>query len=349
MSSSMTRRPRPDDIGGDPTHDWSRSRLLPGWVRTTSAPALGGAALLLVVVLVVLLSAPFAVPDPQAWGRLGLVLAVPVVVALAAVRLPTQHLHRSWSLIFPAGAMATLWAVELVVGGVVTIYLGIVPLAFLYTGLFHQPPVGLLLLPLAWAVDLTAVGGTTSDTGVRLVVHGVVWTTLSVAVSLLTSRQRTISRRLHELARTDPLTSLGNRRGLDERLARLQPGDSVVVCDLDRFKDLNDRHGHAAGDHALELFGAAVGGHLRRRDYAARYGGEEFVILLPRTSTADAVAVVHAVRDDWRTLSPLLTFSAGIAAVGDGCSPAQVLAAADAALYAAKQAGRDRVHVAGPP
>jgi diguanylate cyclase (GGDEF)-like protein len=161
----------------------------------------------------------------------------------------------------------------------------------------------------------------------------------------------------------DPLTGLLNRRGLDKRLtaewrrmARENRPLSVVTFDVDRFKAFNDAAGHAAGDACLRAVADALRTAVRRpADEVARVGGEEFVLLLPGTSIAGAMAVAEFAR---ATLAEsacphptggLVTISAGVATVrpdaseDEAASVAALLAEADAALYDAKHAGRDRV------
>nr|WP_240933433.1 GGDEF domain-containing protein [Cellulomonas sp. IC4_254] len=161
--------------------------------------------------------------------------------------------------------------------------------------------------------------------------------------------QRDLRRRLADDARTDVLTSLGNRRDLEERLSQARPGDCLVIADLDHFKRLNDTRGHAAGDAVLEKFGGYLAQHIRRRDYAARYGGEEFVLILPRTEPVQAATMLRALRTEWAEQATGVTFSAGIAVVTQGTPPGSALAAADIALYRAKDAGRDQIRIAGTP
>ena len=150
---------------------------------------------------------------------------------------------------------------------------------------------------------------------------------------------------LSEHARTDALTGLLNRRALDDRLAEARDGDAIVMCDLDHFKDLNDRDGHAAGDRVLAEFGALLTAALRGQDAAGRYGGEEFVLILAETSPEAALDVLLRMRAAWFSAQPGLTFSSGIAAVADSTPSAVALAAADEALYASKQAGRNCDHI----
>ena len=156
---------------------------------------------------------------------------------------------------------------------------------------------------------------------------------------------------LDRLARTDKLTGLANRRAFDEILERemarsRRTGDplALVLIDLDRFKAYNDAYGHQAGDELLQTAATAWSERLRDVDVLARWGGEEFVALLPGINPPDtAELVVDRIR---RATPKEQTCSAGIA-VWDGSEPAaELIARADAALYRAKESGRDRSVVA---
>ncbi|MBY4751481.1 GGDEF domain-containing protein [Burkholderia dolosa] len=169
-------------------------------------------------------------------------------------------------------------------------------------------------------------------------------------------------RLLTDLTRTDPLTGLYNRRALDAVLAdewaRLRRGSSgslsVLFIDADRFKQYNDRYGHAQGDTALRFVAECIRAHTRRRgDVAARYGGEEFVAVLPDTDARGAAKVAEAIRREvernrlagFPDAVPPFTVSIGCA-TGDAARPASVDALtrqADRALYMAKHRGRNRV------
>jgi diguanylate cyclase (GGDEF)-like protein len=154
---------------------------------------------------------------------------------------------------------------------------------------------------------------------------------------------------LASMATTDPLTALPNRRGWEAHLERcLREGTADAVCvamlDLDHFKAFNDTHGHHAGDRLLRDAAASWREQLRPGDLLARYGGEEFAVVLPGCGAEEAAAVVQRLRA--RTPGDVTT-SAGIA-VWDGTESADALMRrADAALYRAKHAGRDRAHTAG--
>lgn len=172
---------------------------------------------------------------------------------------------------------------------------------------------------------------------------------------------RTLGAREDELANTsitDPLTRLHNRRHLfdrlDEELARSSRHNlpfALLLIDVDHLKDINDRGGHHAGDRALVSVGDTLRRTCRSTDLAARFGGDEFVVLAPSTSGENALGLCDRIRSTLRqsaTDFPIpLTVSIGVAEPGRKVSSAeQLFAAADAALYAAKRAGRDRAVLA---
>jgi diguanylate cyclase (GGDEF)-like protein len=157
----------------------------------------------------------------------------------------------------------------------------------------------------------------------------------------------------------DPLTGLFNRRYVEENLqreisraARKKEPVGVVMIDIDHFKTFNDLHGHAAGDRVLVELAGFLQSQMRGADIVCRYGGEEFTLILPectldntirRANQLVADARQTTVQDGGRTLGHI-TLSMGVAAYPEhGANPAALLAAADAVLYKAKQAGRDRV------
>lgn len=159
-----------------------------------------------------------------------------------------------------------------------------------------------------------------------------------------------------ELALVDPLTGLSNRRHaelfLESAFARAERGSllSVAVFDLDRFKALNDRWGHATGDRILAEFGGTLKGFTRRSDLSARVGGEEFLTVLSHSDLEGAQIFAERVREKLQSkefaCGPV-TVSGGVAVFEKGMgSPDVLLAAADRALYQAKLDGRNRIVVA---
>jgi diguanylate cyclase (GGDEF)-like protein len=165
---------------------------------------------------------------------------------------------------------------------------------------------------------------------------------------------------IQELVSHDELTKTLNRRALMARLEqeraraeRIGQDFSVALLDLDRFKLVNDTHGHAAGDAVLVQFARIVHATMRETDVFGRYGGEEFMMILTTTApeaAQDAMerirAAVHA--HDWSAIAPGLavTVSAGVTGWRRGEGAAQMLHRADGALYEAKHAGRDQVRAA---
>ncbi|UQU61485.1 GGDEF domain-containing protein [Couchioplanes caeruleus] len=160
------------------------------------------------------------------------------------------------------------------------------------------------------------------------------------------------SRQVRELSRTDELTGLPNRRAWNDELPRAlehSRRDGAPVCvavlDLDRFKQFNDSYGHPAGDRLLKEASAAWHGALRTVDTIARFGGEEFTVLLPGTDATAALAVLQRAL----AATPLgQTFSAGVAAWDGVETSDQLIERADAALYEAKDGGRNRIVPAKP-
>jgi len=173
----------------------------------------------------------------------------------------------------------------------------------------------------------------------------------------MVSRLRTSREELERLSVTDPLTGLDNRRRMMESLQnevlrsrRLEHSFSVVMVDVDHFKEYNDAHGHVAGDEALKRVATVLRGALSDGDAVARYGGEEFFVLLPETAATAAADFAKRVRAALEKHAPPagpVTLSFGIAAYpAHGDSGEALIRAADAALYEAKRGGRDRSVVA---
>jgi diguanylate cyclase (GGDEF)-like protein/PAS domain S-box-containing protein len=185
---------------------------------------------------------------------------------------------------------------------------------------------------------------------------------LVAVVRDITERKR-LESQLVRLARTDGLTEIANRRSFDEtlaaewrRAARMRSTLSVILIDVDRFKAYNDAYGHQAGDETLRSVARALAGVVGRAgDLVARYGGEEFVLLLPQTGADAALAIAEKARIVVEQLGivhaannpkGVVTVSAGVASMTPatvaGDRSARLIEAADAALYRAKDSGRNR-------
>ena len=184
-----------------------------------------------------------------------------------------------------------------------------------------------------------------------------------------TNQLQTANQELERLSLVDDLTQLANRRCFDETLEeelkrqqRTQKPLSLLLCDIDYFKQYNDCYGHPTGDQCLKTVAQHIQGSTRRAaDLAARYGGEEFVMILPATAMADGLAIaqqlcdrIHQAQLPHRDspISPWVTISIGVATIevcpketspSDQPNAEAIVAAADQALYKAKQSGRNRV------
>jgi diguanylate cyclase (GGDEF)-like protein len=184
---------------------------------------------------------------------------------------------------------------------------------------------------------------------------------LLLALSALAAA--TLDRVAHyrDAAEQDSLTGLLNRRGLEEtvrkRSVRGALQGAVILCDIDNFKRINDTFGHATGDAVIAWIAEVLLARLPKTAFAARFGGEEFVAFLPGATLAEGGKFANAIRLAFSATNPLdmagagkLTASFGVAAVGlDGLCLAEKIGHADAALYAAKEAGRNRVMLEGTP
>ncbi len=159
-----------------------------------------------------------------------------------------------------------------------------------------------------------------------------------------------LARRHKRDAETDALTGLFNRRAFFNRAQSLRAPVVVTVFDIDHFKQVNDVHGHQVGDVVLQTFASILAETVREGDLAARFGGEEFAVLLPDTSLKAALIVAERTRKKFverRFTSEATLFgssvSVGISQIGGHAELADLLVQADAALYAAKRSGRNRV------
>ena len=173
----------------------------------------------------------------------------------------------------------------------------------------------------------------------------------AISLGLHHSRQA----RGHQIASlTDELTTLNNRRALFRHWgsAPMSGTTAVALFDIDHFKKVNDRHGHASGDEVLAAFGRVMLMHCGPDDFAARLGGEEFTLVMPQVTERHAIERVEAIRRDFADLAFMgrgaafsCTVSAGIGwgAGGKGLPLDKVLASADKSLYGAKEAGRNRI------
>lgn len=275
------------------------------------------------------------------------VVPVAVFLALAAVSLRNGGDARSVSVIAAAmmAALAMLAAREIFRGR-------------RHDGLRSRLPAGLAFL--AVAVDMilraTALLDLLNDPGRGAKLFVDTLCLLTIVFGLLTMVSERLRRRFEELASTDPLTGLPNRRFFFERgewLSRHAADNrlpaAVLMMDLDHFSKINQRFGHHGGDRALAAFAATVRAELRAHDLVGRYGGEEFCALLSGVDDRKSGRIAERLRSAVAALSIDIegqalrfTVSIGVAPLGDADLPA-AMHRADAALYRAKGRGRNRV------
>ena len=212
----------------------------------------------------------------------------------------------------------------------------------------------------AYAVVLTEIGIPSQIGVARWMVAVSSVAGLAIAAHVLRRQRDRLIDRLRQAVRTDPLTTVLNRRGFDEafvreleRLSRTDAPLSVLVGDVDHFKRINDRFGHAAGDEALAAVGETLQEEVRLIDTVARIGGEEFALLLPATDEGGAFDVAERLRAAVAQVRDPegghLKISFGVVTCHARCTTSdELLAAADSALYRAKAAGRNRTAVSAP-
>jgi diguanylate cyclase (GGDEF)-like protein len=218
---------------------------------------------------------------------------------------------------------------------------------------------------MARAADIALHPAETPEVFTAKALHGFAFimllaVTVSSSFSFMVMHRRAAEARIRQIAMYDGLTRLYNRRAFLEiaereaaRARRAAGPTAALMLDLDHFKRVNDSHGHAAGDRLLADFAERLRGAVRGADIPGRYGGEEFCVLLPGATVEEAAVVAERIREAVaaRPLGGLVqavTMSAGAAgSTYSDCSVDELLAQADAALYAAKRSGRNRVVVSG--
>jgi diguanylate cyclase (GGDEF)-like protein len=327
----------------------ARSRALPGWWwRGGDAVGYGrllGLGSLLATALAVALLHPTSVH----WPSLAGVAAFHLVAVWLSFALP-WHRWSAWTLLaFPLVSMAALVVVTRAVPQLAGELVGFFVLCFAYAGLFLPRRGGLVLLVPAVGAYFGTLGTVSSALVVRTLFVALAWIVLAELLHRLQTRQVALIDQLRVDNLIDPLTGLANRRGQARFLTEAEPGDVLVVIDLDHFKRVNDELGHGVGDHVLATFGALLLQQLRTRDRAARSGGEEMLVLLRCGEARCGEQLVRRLREAVAREGLGVTFSAGLALLRAGQTTEQAIADADRAAYCAKHAGRDQAWIAGDP
>jgi len=248
----------------------------------------------------------------------------------------------------------------------------IFPVLFWIAYRYRQPGTAIAgLITSGMAVYFTAhgqgpfMGGSEDTELLRSQTFAGVATITGLLIAALATERRHAEEELRHRAEHDPLTGLVNSRRFTEELnrcisynARYRGEGAVMVLDLDHFKRVNDALGHTAGNELLARVAHLLRARLRETDVVGRWGGDEFTVMLPQTSEEDAVRVATDLRQMIASEAAIvsggerlaLTVSIGVALFGDGdgLEPEQVLRTADAAMYRAKEAGRNQLALSGP-
>jgi len=324
------------------------------WLMAALLFAVGGA----IGALSLILAHPSYFDDSALWGNIGLSFAGAVVCfAGAAWSWPMAALYAVVALGVLAVTRAGYYSHE--PGGFYSLFyvwIGLYAMFFFsrQAAIAYLAGIGVAYAWLLGATDADAEAARWVTTIGTVVLGAVLIDTLVGRLRRVAHDSASIAREradlmatLAEVARTDELTGLPNRRAwgeaLERELARARR-ESTPLCigivDLDRFKDYNDVHGHQAGDRVLKQLAAAWGAELRITDVLARYGGEEFALALPGCELGNAQRLVERLR----AVTPAgQTASAGLVRWDGEESADHLFGRADKALYEAKEAGRDRI------
>jgi diguanylate cyclase (GGDEF)-like protein len=325
-------------------------------IRSRIESPSGQAAVLFVVAGLLGLLSAAAVPATR--SPFGLAVSVSaVLVGVAIDRFPWARFDRRATLALVPAAFGLLTAGQFAhPGGSLAVYGVWYVVVFAWIGSWHGPRTTAAVAPLGAATYvaplLAGSAGASADAAMTVIVAIPAAVTLA---EVMAAKQAAADRAHEALAQatalleranlTDDLTGVGNRRRCNRIIDSLRDGDGVVLVDIDHFKSVNDRFGHAEGDRIL----AALGGYLmqavREADAVARYGGEEFLVVF-RGAGATVGPAAQRLLDGWRRLDHGVTISAGAGIHCDGRSPQDTFRLADAMLYEAKRAGRDRLRVA---
>ncbi len=277
--------------------------------------------------------------------------------------------HSQWvlSIVLPIALIAVILTAD-VIEGPKTAYVGVLSAIPLLSAVFGTPRATAFISVVTWLSAFTfgrlASDGNVRAQTVRLVIIAIFSVIAVIAAVVRTRREAQLAaattlaaqaEAMRQQANSDPLTGLLNRRGVVEKLKTHNVSKSTVaVIDVDRFKMVNDRYGHIVGDEILQAVSARISGGVSRNDVVGRWGGDEFVIVLELgidQGKAVIERVFHQVSEEplSTTIGAVpIAISVGISEWIDGEPLDQVLARADAALYSAKDSGRNQFVVAAP-
>jgi diguanylate cyclase (GGDEF)-like protein len=275
-----------------------------------------------------------------------------LVCALAIYAAPWPRWRPRASLVIVPLALGLVMVGQRVAPGAPTVYGLWFVVIFAWIGFWNSPRTSLLFAPLGAITYVAPFIGTHTTPRDAIASVAIAIPAAAVLGEVLSSKMDTINRAQRELLEartlleranlTDDLTGVGNRRRANSLLDALQPGDGLLMLDLDHFKHVNDTLGHAEGDRVLSLLGEYLRGAVREADTVARFGGEEFLVVMRGAGhqISDAAGRLLA---GWRDYGGNVTLSAGGAVHVAGRGPDETFRAADAAMYEAKHTGRDRL------
>lgn len=280
------------------------------------------------------------------------VYAAATVVGLVVAGLPWARWRTSATLALVPLAFALIVAGRWYdPAGIETVYALWFVVVFGWIGSWHPARTALLVAPLAavaYVLPFLPGSPVPSSESLTTVVIAIpigvllaeVLAAKTAAMARAQDKLEAAAALLERASHTDDLTGVGNRRRANALLESMQPGDGLVLLDLDHFKEVNDTLGHEEGDRVLMCLGTYLRGAVRDADCVARFGGEEFLILL-RGAGDEVTLIVDRLLAGWRRSGCEVTLSAGVALHHTGQGPSATLRRADRLLYRAKSAGRD--------
>jgi diguanylate cyclase (GGDEF)-like protein len=292
-------------------------------------------------------------------GMVAAALGVAGTAALVDVGLlclPWRRLTSSFEMVFPLVLVGAVLALGISTTGVASNYTGFLTLAFVYLGLTQDRVWLPLLAAVAAPTWILCQDIVTASSYIRLATTLTTWLLVGWVLAARVARDRANERQLIARANTDGLTGMSSRLFLSDQIEReidepVGSRSSVIVIDLDGFKNVNDMFGHAAGDELLVAIAARIEVMIRPHDTCARLGGDEFAVLLRHTDlrqATDVAARILKVIAEPVSLSRArvaVTASIGVACLDASVDAQEVLRDADVAMYEAKTAGRNQLSV----
>ena len=286
-----------------------------------------------------------------------LVVAGSTMIAdIGLLCLPWRRLDPRFEMVFPLLLVGAAITLAVSTDGLAWNYTGFLTLAFVYVGMTQKRVVVPGLAVLAAPAWLLCQENMAASTSIRLGTNLIIWLLIGGVLTSRTARDRAQASELIARANTDGLTGLASRLFLSDQISReldapIGTESSLIVMDLDRFKNVNDMFGHGTGDELLVAAARRILGTVRPNDTCARLGGDEFAVLLHgadlREATRAATRLVEAMAEPFELarVRAAVTASVGVAGLDGSVNAQEVLRDADLAMYEAKTGGRNRLAV----